>query len=98
MSTYAHVDASDRTVQDEAIDAFLGGIHNKKAAEKAMNMNPRSIQQAVEYVDMAQHTRLAVYSNSKGYSSSHLKIVSLADHESESDEWSDSQIDEGEDD
>ena len=67
----AHPDAPDSVLQDIAVDVFLKGVTNKTAATTAMDKDPKSLQEAVQMVRVAEHNRKALYGTmaSKTYSS-----------------------------
>ena len=67
-------DALDLTIQDAAVDAFLRGCEEKRAAFSAMERAPNTLNQAIGQVKNSFHNQKALYGES-----SKLRQVAFAD-------------------
>ena len=57
----AHPDALDQTIQDAAVDAFLRGCKEKRAAFSAMERPPNTLNQAIGEIKSSFHNQKALY-------------------------------------
>jgi len=57
MATYGYIDATEDIIERMAVDAFLKGCIDRKAALSAMDKNPSRIYQALLYVKSSIHNR-----------------------------------------
>ena len=74
---------SMKTVEQIAVEHFLRGLIDKKAAENAMARNPKTLKKAEKYVRDAISIRNAIYGSSSRQSAYAKQVTFASDYEDE---------------